>query len=367
VSQLFADGFEGGNYTAWTGTTTSGTATLAVASAAALAGSQGSRSTYSTAGDNNWEAKATRTFTPPVTARLFAVAAVRLTSVVGVGYSAVGSKAVMAIRASDGQEQAWFSIRSGGLRFSYRARNGTINSINSLITLNVNTIAYLRILVDRAGSNPIVQGWISGNGIDWMDVGSVTDASSGTQGIAKPSGQLDVGIVHITNFEPGNYTVDVDAAQILDSLSVTDWQVQSNLVQPVAFVHATSIDRRTVAAKSLTLPASLQGARNVSVVSEQAFVPRMALSTLREALTTSSQAIGVDLSTDVEIDHQSDVDSDFALVSQMLGNKDWQQDVSTDFGFHAAQHARSGEIPQPVTVLLSDRAWGEVSVVDSEA
>jgi hypothetical protein len=367
VSQLFADGFEAGNYSAWTSTTVTGTATLAVSAAAALTGTRGSRSTYSTAGDNNYEAKATRVFTPPTTGRLFAIASVRLTTVAAVGYGVVGSKAVMAVRAQDGQEQAWFSLRDGGLRFSYRSRSGSVVAVNSSIPLNTATTAFLRILIDRTGVSPMVQGWISTNGIDWMDVGAATDASAGTQGIAKPSGQLDVGVVHIANFEPGNYTIDCDGVQILDSLDVTDWRILSALVQPVAFAHGVSVERGSTAAVTARLSASAQGARDALAAPYASFDLRTASTSLREALTTSSETVSIRQDNGATVDRRAMLDTDFGLVSDMSGTKDWQQHVETDFALRATQHARMGEIVQPVMVSVSDRDWGTVSVMDSEA
>jgi hypothetical protein len=367
VSQLFADGFESGNYSAWTGTTQTGTTTLSVDPVAALTGSQGSRSTHSTAGDNNYEAKATKVFTPPPTARLFALAAVRLTSVIGVGYSVAGSKAVLAVRAQDGQEQAWFSLRTGGLRFSYRAGNGSIIAINSSIPLSTGTVAFLRILIDRAGLRPIVQGWISANGIDWLDVGSATDVSIGTQGVAKASGQIDVGIVHISNFEPGNYTIDCDGVQILDSLTTTDWQVLSNLVQPIRIVHASSVDRRATTIQRSSVSVAAQGVRNAVSDPTYQMALRTALTGRREALTTSSELVKITQDGRASVDRRAASVVGFGLDGTTDGNKDWQQAFDLDFGLGTNQHARMGEIVQPVTVRVSDRTWGEVSVMDSEA
>lgn len=367
MAQMFADGFESNDYSAWTGTTVTGTATLAVASAAALVGSRGSRSTYSTAGDNNWEAKATKSFTPPVTGRLFAQTAVRLTSVVGVGYSAMGSKAVLAVRAQDGQEQAWFSLRTGGLRFSYRSRSGSLVAVNSSIPLSTGTVAFLRIMVDRSGTSPVIQGWISGNGIDWMDVGAAADGSVGAQGVGKNSGQVEVGVVHIANFEPGSYTIDHDDIVVQDSLGVTDWRIVSNLVQPVHFVSMVSLDRSSTSNVAYRLSASAQGSHDAVAAPSHQFALRSAVTSLREAFAQASQPLTLTQATATSTDHQAETATDFEMWMAMSGNKDWHQTVDVDFLMRSKHHAVMGEIEAPVTVRVSDRAWGSVAVMDSEA
>lgn len=369
MAELFANGFEEGNYSAWTAalSTGGGATTLAVAPSAALVGSQGSRSSYNTAGDNGYEAKASKTFSPPTTARLFAQTALRLTSVSAVGYSAAGSKAVLAVRAQDGQEQAWFSIRTGGVRFSYRSKSGAIVAVNSSIALSAGTIAHLRIMVDRAGVNPVIQGWISGNGTDWMDIGNATDVSLGSQGVGKASGQIEVGIIHISNFEPGSYTIDHDGILVQDSLGATDWQVLSNLVQPVRFNSMTNVDRQGVTATVSRLSTSSQGTRNALSAPEWHIAMRSALSCLREALTVASEPLTMLEATNILVNRLADTKTAYALIYEMAGNKDWQQASELEWSLRTKHHAVMGEIEPPVTVRVSDRAWGEVSLMDSEA
>jgi hypothetical protein len=226
-SQLFADGFEAGSYAAggWDGTTVTGAGQSAALSAAALRnGTAGSRSVLDSVTDQNYEAKAYKLIPETPNGRVYLDCWVRLTAVLAVGFGVNGSKSILTLRAADGQPQLWLSMRSGGVRASYMARNGSTVSLNSTIAMTTGTWYRYRLLVDRSATLPVVRVWRSTDGTTWTDLGSATDGTSGTNGVGGRTGIADVGIAHIANFEPGRYTVDYDDVDLRHSLGAgTDW------------------------------------------------------------------------------------------------------------------------------------------------
>lgn len=219
---LFSDGFEAG-YGAWASTVVTGTGTsLAAVAGAARTGAQGSRAVHAfIASDQNFEAKAVASIPPTPNAKAYVLAWVRLQSVAAVGYGAVGSKALLALRAADGQPLVWLSLRSGGVRLSYMNRAGAAVSINSNVILTAGQWYRLLLMHDRGGTYPLVEGALSVDGISWTSMGSAVDAGPGSQGISKAPAFADVGISHIANYETGTYTIDYDDVELRHSLGAT--------------------------------------------------------------------------------------------------------------------------------------------------
>lgn len=368
MADLFTDGFEGGDYGNWSSSSATGSGTsIAVSHPAALTGTFGSRATHNyTTADQNYEAKISKTVSPPVTAVMVASTKIRLTTVTAVGYGAMGSKAVLVVKAQDGQEQAWFSIRSGGLRFSYRAKNGSVVSINSNVPLTVGTVAYLRIMVDRAGLSPLIEGWISTNGTDWSSVGSASDVSSGSQGVGKISGQIEAGIVHISNFETGNYVIDHDEIRVADALGVVDWRVISNLTQPLRFAADSVVSRTGTTNLAMRLSTALQGRKTAVALSEQVFRVSPAFSASREALAPSSSTFHLTEATNPSVDRRSTSRTVLPLEFEPVGEKDWRSHSDAEFALITRLDAVDGEIKPAAVVRVSTRAWGSVSVMDTE-
>lgn len=368
MTQLFADGFESASYAAWTSTVLSGSGTaLAISFAASIQGTYGSRSTHNhTASDQSFEAKVSKTFTPPTTGVAFAQALVRM-SVVSVGYSVAGSKAVLALRAADGTPQAWFSIRSGGLRFSYRSRSGATVSVNSNIPVTGGTPIWLRLMVDRSGVNPVVEGWTSIDGVIWTSVGAAGDGTSGTNGVGKPTAVLDTGVVHISNAETGNYYVDVDSVSVSDSIGETNWQVLSNLTQPITFTTLSRAEFQSASEMALVLSATNLGLRNDLGVSEAAFALSVAHSAAMEHLATIRSVLDIVQATEIVLEGSSESALLFALVADHLAYEEWRVTTVTDFSLRAErQHSIIGSPERPVRVVVTVAPWGRLAISHEE-
>ena len=234
--QLFSSGFESPAYVSdgWDSVVETGpNQTLRTAPQASRSGTRGSRATMnSTGAEQNHEAKVVKLIPDTPNQKAYAQAWVRLVSITQVGFGAAGSKSVLTLRAVDGQPLVWLSLRSGGVRLSYMQRNNNVATINSFVPIAIGSWYGFRLLLDRSGFRPYIEGWITTDGVTWTTLGSMVGLDTGAGGVAKRPGSVDVGIAHITNFENGVYTIDHDDVEIGHSLGTgTDWS--SMFVTPI--------------------------------------------------------------------------------------------------------------------------------------
>lgn len=368
MSLLFGDGFESADYGAWSGLSAIGTGVgLGVEAGAALLGSYGSRASINYVGDLGNEVRAYKSFANPLTEQIYAISALRFTSMTAVGYGAVGSKSVLTIRATDGTPQVWLSVRSGGVRLSYRNRFGNDISINSNIPLTLNQWTRFMLLLDRSGVDPVVAGFTSTDGTTWSLIGSATDSSVGTLGTAKTPGYVDVGISHIANFEGGSYTVEHDVVEIRDALGATVWggtssgqtlsaAVQRGQHERVGYGDAFSI-RSAVDASGVRVVPSPAMAASVTDQSTLALAERRERSAVASTTVSANESVVERFAAAAGL---SESDADQFAARAVLGASDGETDsVGYAFGIDR-------EVGVPISVSVVVSADSAVTVTHSE-
>lgn len=243
---LFSDDFESGTLSAWDAATISGPGQNVAASVtAARQGSYGLLAMHNQTGsDQPYEAKVSEAIPDTENQRVYLHAWVRLANVLSVGYGANGSKAVLALKASDGQPLLWLSVRAGGLLLSYMSKAGVITSLNPNVVMPPGVWRRFRLVIDRAGIYPLVQGFISTDGTTWTLLGAAIDQSTGLSGIWKYPARVEAGVVHIANFEQGRYNVHVDEVEARHSLgNVTEWATLFDVQIPTYSASRGAVNR----------------------------------------------------------------------------------------------------------------------------
>jgi len=169
MTQIFSDGYESGDFTEFTGTTTDGTSTLEVVEAAAHAGTYGQHSAGT--GGTSHKAIAYKTFTIPESDVVYAQCYLRLNS------SSGGYGAALTLRREDPLYKEIVLLYWNGGTWALRCRNkdGSDDTVALDPDLSTETWYKIGLLYDWSGVNPVARIYVDG-----VERASHTDESSGT-------------------------------------------------------------------------------------------------------------------------------------------------------------------------------------------
>jgi hypothetical protein len=216
MAEIFNDGFESDDFSAWDGggEGTGGTRTTATGSA--LTGTYGADFDYAkTDGDGPGFGNVFDDFTNPGSGIVFLKAQIKTTRSTSGGYGIVGSKAAMAIYSGTNR-MVWLALRvSGGalqVRGTYRTRGGTDTFFGDWVTIPTST-SEIKIFIDKSGADPN-GGWF----LDDVSQGTFEDTSgTGSDGIGRTPSRAYYGVTHVLNWEQGNYAFDMDECGVYDA------------------------------------------------------------------------------------------------------------------------------------------------------
>ncbi len=215
---LFSDGFESNDFSAWDATSTFGSGSQFTGASYKKNGTYGALfHAACTVTDCMDESYAQDNFTfSTTTNKVYLHTWVNISSTIASGYEVAGSKALLAIFSASG-EQAWLIIGAGptggpSLRLAYQTKSGTNTLTGSEITLTEGSWYQVTLMIDKSGTNPVVEWWLDGT-----SQASVTDTSSGTSGLANTPSIARFGIVQIVNWETIGDDIFFDDAGVYDS------------------------------------------------------------------------------------------------------------------------------------------------------
>jgi hypothetical protein len=224
AAEIFSDGFESGDSSAWDGGGTSSYASSTVGGGYAKNGSYGAQFAVnynSTA--YNYYAYVQDQFSVPGTNQVWLKAWVNFPgfSWDASGYGIVGQHAAMMLRDTTisanraDQTVAWLGIDQDAvsgdptLHSFVRQRNGSTRSVGNEITLDPDTWYEIVLKYDWSGTYPVIEWFLDG-----VSQASYTDTSAGS---ALQPNRAEFGIVDNVNFEPGYYTIWMDDCGVYDS------------------------------------------------------------------------------------------------------------------------------------------------------
>lgn len=370
MTLLFSEGLESGNIDAFSHVADTGGAatTISAEAAAAISGVYGLRAVHNfTTGDQNYEARAGKSFAPPTTGRLVVDVTIRLTVVNSVGYGVVGSKAVVMVRATDDQEQLFLTIKSGGLRLGYRQRSGAVVSLNSDIPVAVNTPVRFRLMVDRTGSRPYVECWRQNEGEStWTSVGAATDPTSGNLGVQKASGRVDFGVIHVANFERGNYTIDFDDISVRDSISTTEWLTSNSIATRINVVPSGAVDYRGLAEAVLRALVAPTGLVTLEALPDTRTALTSAVDALSDAVADVRAPFRFDAAGVSDVDRLAASAHVYQLTTASVGSAEYRASLAQAYALLVKIHAVQGEILPPVRIVVADAAYGSSTASDDD-
>lgn len=173
MTQLFADGFEAGNFSAWSGTATAGTgSTITVETTAADTGTYGARA-YNPNNSDNGYARCYQNQTFPASNTLYAKLRWKpVAANVGEGGTLIGPY----LYQGNPTYAPVLGLRnaSGTWQLIMRRKDGS-NSTATVTGITLNTWYTVKLLWDKSGANPIGKIYLDG-----VEKASITDTTSGT-------------------------------------------------------------------------------------------------------------------------------------------------------------------------------------------
>lgn len=119
---------------------------------------------------------------------------------------------------STATEQVWLSlVQSLGtpaLKLMYLARDGTHTLVGGTYggfhTHPLNTWYLNRLIIDRSGANPVITWKQSTDGVNFTQLETETDSTSGSSGLAAAPNTASFGVQYVVNFESFDGTVQFD-------------------------------------------------------------------------------------------------------------------------------------------------------------
>jgi len=228
MATIFSDTFESNNLTAWDSTTVTGTgATLSTSISAVKNGTYGMRAVAAATTDESVTARANKAFTQPSSLIICVEFWVRFNAYTASGYANSTSKSLIRL-GNDTAEDATARglglvvVGSSTVQPTYRSKSGTDNLFGSTLAMSTTWYAF-RCTIDKSGTNPIGTISYSTDGSSFTQLGTVTDSTSGTNGIGASINLLAIGIVHLNQFEQAQYTLDFDDVFVYDAVPTGGW------------------------------------------------------------------------------------------------------------------------------------------------
>jgi hypothetical protein len=178
-SVLFGDGFESGNFSAWSTTTATGSGSASVSTTTPYVGSDDGYFTRSSTAEVGDKAGAIERYGAVSGNVVWARAWVRVDSAPTASYFNIDNLLQVDDMNSLNHPKARFGVHSGGkLFYSYLKKDGTWFQAD-WGTLTLGQYYGLKVAFDMSGANPVVT-WYVNTGSSWVQVASYTDTSSGT-------------------------------------------------------------------------------------------------------------------------------------------------------------------------------------------
>ncbi|MCA9379370.1 DUF2341 domain-containing protein [Candidatus Dojkabacteria bacterium] len=217
VTPLFSDGFESNDFSAWDSTTQTGSSTISTGAGYKYSGTYGMLYSGTCASDCQDNAYVRDNFTFPTNNKVYLTTRVYFDTQSNWGYGTPESKAIMTIDGAS-TNMAWLIVGKATanhpfLRLAYKAKNGTNTFSGSEVVLDLDTWYDITIMIDKSGSNPIVQWWLDGS-----SQSSSTDTSSGSSGLAATPTNAKTGLVQRVNWEPIGTDMWFDDITVADGI-----------------------------------------------------------------------------------------------------------------------------------------------------
>jgi hypothetical protein len=204
--------FETGDLSQWGNGTFTNVYSLAAVAGAARNGSYGMRATAASASDTAGYAIGIQNFTTPATLVTVLEAEMRFSSWTSGGYDAAGSKAVLFLGVAGVNDAAWLGVRASStleLCYNHSINGATASGIT--LALTVNTWYRHRLIYNKTAGS-VTWKYSTDGGANWTTAGTVSANVA-----ALNVDQAIAGIVHMTNFEKAQYTVDIDDVTAFDA------------------------------------------------------------------------------------------------------------------------------------------------------